>query len=175
MNNLTYSFETVNLNSLSIGFIIGINFSILSYIFINKYFNFTVGCFLFINKYLNIVIQCIFKTLTILFYLLSFIVNLLYFLIDIILKESKGYLKSKDKISRIIDCLIDIAIEICFHAFAISSRLFIFKFIILKNALIVFINLVIKIDKILDNFLFSSFVESHKLYAKIFSIKIESV
>ena len=171
MNNITNTFESINVNSIGIGFVIGINFCFLAYVYTNKYFNFAIGCIIFINSYFNLILKFITIIISTIFNISYFFTFLLIFTSNEILKDISNYLKKKESLSILIDNLKSTIMLSFLKTFVVTLIFIIFDLVIIKKLLLQLMNIMIKLNKIIHNFLSSSLDEAFDIFVKIFSIK----
>lgn len=57
------------------------------------------------------------------------------------------------------------------HTFVLASRVIIIELVIIKKLLLMVMNIIIKLDELIRNFVFSSIDEANVIFKKIFSIK----
>ena len=171
MSNITSSFESISTNSIGIGFVLGINFCLISYVYTNKYFNFAIGCIIFINSYFNLILKFITIIISTIFNISYFFTFLLIFTSNEILKDILNYLKKKESLSILIDNLKSTIMLSFLKTFVVTLIFIIFDLVIIKKLLLQLMNIMIKLNKIIHNFLSSSLDEAFDIFVKIFSIK----
>ena len=101
----------------------------------------------------------------------SFFTLLLIFITKEILKDIRNFIKKKERVSILIDNLKCTIMLSFLHTFVLASRVIMVELVIIKKLLLMVMNIIIKLDELIRNFVFSSIDEANIIYKEFFSIK----